>query len=189
MLDAFKIVVIVTGIQGSGKSTLFEFLKQQNYKVKADFFNTGERLRALNNEMNTWLSQGNMANDEVTNTIFKDYVCKNAAQFLVVDGYPRNNSQVSCFIESVSIKAKVVLIQLELPEDNTIKRLQNRKRNDDTTEAIKKRLETYHQVTLPAIYRLIEEINCSFLNIDASQPIENIQKQVLTYLQEELPFF
>ena len=68
------------------------------------------------------------------------------------------------------------VIDLEISKEETIKRLTKRGREDDTPEAIKKRLELFWQQTNPVIERAKQE--GVLLEIDGERPIEVIHQDI-----------
>ncbi|MFA5021622.1 MAG: nucleoside monophosphate kinase, partial [Patescibacteria group bacterium] len=133
----------------------------------------------LGKKVFTYVNAGHLVPDELTNKIVAERInqpdCRNG---FVLDGYPRNKSQLDYLNTITKID---FAIAIELDDKTAIKRLAGRlackcglsyhlqhnppkqpgicdkcggqlfKRDDDKPEAIKKRLEIYHQETKPLL--------------------------------------
>jgi adenylate kinase len=154
------------GPQGVGKGTQAELLAK-HYDIPA--ISTGDIFRynlknntPLGQEAKTFMNKGLLVPDELTNKIVKDRLAmEDAAKGWILDGYPRNTAQVEAL--------DTMLEELGTPLDNAIaltadrsvlmermtKRAEIEGREDDTPEAIAKRLDVYEHETAPIldIYR------------------------------------
>ena len=159
-----KMKVIFLGSQGSGKSTQAKLLAQ---KLNLPYIEMGQvfRDRAGNPDdlaakIKKALDLGNLVDDEVAITTLKDELKKPQFQNgYILDGYPRNSAQLAALEPDID---KVFYINVS--DEEAIKRLLLRRREDDTRKALQKRLEIYHNQTEPllAIFKQkgnIEEIN------------------------------
>lgn len=131
---------------------------------------------------------------------------------LILDGAPRNRQQLE-LIES-SLKAGLDrVIYLSISEEETVRRLDGRmvcrecganfnivtqppqeegkcdrcggdliRRSDETPEAIRQRLQVYRQQTAPLleIYRR----RGILIEVDGERPVEQIHKEIVSFLQE-----
>ena len=96
--------------------------------------------------------------DELTNSIVKDRLAQDdAANGWILDGYPRNASQVEALdamLEELGQHLDAV-VALEASRDVLLERMEKRAkeqgRSDDTPEVIAKRLETYEKETAPLL--------------------------------------
>ena len=96
--------------------------------------------------------------DELTNSIVKDRLAQDdAANGWILDGYPRNASQVEALdamLAELGQKLDAV-VALEASRDVLLERMAKRAkeqgRSDDTPEVIAKRLETYEKETAPLL--------------------------------------
>ena len=71
----------------------------------------------------------------------------------ILDGFPRNVSQAAFLeklLQELQLAADCVL-NLEVPDEVLVERLLARKRKDDNETTIRRRLEVYHQDTVPVI--------------------------------------
>ena len=104
---------------------------------------------------------------------------------IIFDGFPRNLEQYNFlknWLNQKQVTFDLVLV-LEISHQETIKRLALRKREDDTPEAIEKRLELYKLRTEPLIQEL-EKIT-TVKHVDGDRSIEDIQKDLIDIIQNE----
>lgn len=156
--------ILLIGPQGSGKSTQAEFLAEY---LKIPKISTGDIFRKIakqNSEEGRKIKQiqieGRLVDDETTAEVVKKKVSKdNCKNGFILDGYPRNLSQREIFDPGFD-----KVIYLKVPEEELIKRLMARSREDDTPGSIKTRLNLYYQQTRPLLdyYRnlgILTEVN------------------------------
>ena len=146
--------IIMIGGPGSGKSTYSEIITK---KLGIPHIYTGEMLRAISKQntedgrtVKKLLDQGKFAPTPMTIKIVKQRLEKPDAQKgYIFDGFPRSVEQAK-MMEEQGIEYDYV-INLVIPEEEIIKRLTARGREDDKPEIIKKRLATYEKETRPLL--------------------------------------
>lgn len=139
------------GPQGSGKSTQAEILAQH---LGLPRISTGDIFREIANEdseeglkIRQIMSEGKLIDDTETAKIAEARLQKDdCSNGFILDGYPRNLAQKQLFDPGFD---KVVY--LKVSDDEVIKRLIGRGRADDSTEAIKTRLNLYYEQTKPLL--------------------------------------
>lgn len=168
--------ILMIGPQGSGKSTQAELLA--NYlntpkistgdifrKIAEENSPEGERIREIQRS-------GKLVDDATTAEIVKKRLGEQDAQNgFILDGYPRNLAQRDLFDPQFD-----KVFYLNVPDEEVIKRLMNRGREDDTPESIKMRLNLYKDQTQPLLdyYKnlgILTEIN-------GTGPVEEIQNEI-----------
>jgi len=171
--------IIMIGGPGSGKSTYSKIITE---KLKIPHIYTGDMMRDLakqdtpeGKKVKDLMSQGKFAPLEVVVKAVKDRVSKPDAQNgYVFDGFPRNVEQAER-MKQEKIDYDYV-INLEVSEEEIIKRLTARGREDDKPEIIKKRLDVYQKETEP----LLNYYKDNIINIKAEGDTpENIAKNIL----------
>jgi len=146
--------IIIQGLPGSGKSTQCQILAEQ-YQIP----------QPLSDDLIK----------EVVELSLKDLI--NPDNW-VIDGYPRNIKQA----EEMEIKPDLI-ISLDTNEEEIIKRMINRKRQDDNPEIITQRLETEKQRFKPLENYLQEKFK--FCTIDGNSNITDIKNEVEAITKKE----
>lgn len=153
--------LILFGPPGSGKGT-------QSAKIIDKYglihLSTGDLLRSeianktpLGMEATKFMDQGLLVPDEVVIGMISTKLDANPeARGFIFDGFPRTTAQAEALDKLLALKktAISVVLSLEVPEDELIKRLLNRGktsgRSDDSTEdVVKARIVEYHSKTAP----------------------------------------
>ena len=163
-IDRPKIIMI--GGPGSGKSTYSEIITR---KLNIPHIYTGDMMRALaktntpdGQKVKDLLSKGQFAPLDIVINAVKDRLKKPDAQKgYVFDGFPRNVEQAER-MEEEGIEYDYV-VNLVVSEEEIIKRLTARGREDDKPEIIKKRLAVYEKETRP----LLDYYKNEIINIKA----------------------
>ena len=158
--------IIMIGGPGSGKSTYSEIITR---KLNIPHIYTGDMMRALaktntpdGQKVKDLLSKGQFAPLDIVINAVKDRVSKPDAQKgYVFDGFPRNVEQAER-MEEEGIEYDYV-VNLVVSEEEIIKRLTARGREDDKPEIIKKRLAVYEKETRP----LLDYYKNEIINIKA----------------------
>lgn len=153
--------LVLFGGPGSGKGT-------QSAKLIDDYglyhISTGELLRdhikrdtELGRIAASYINNGNLIPDELMISILEDVLDneERVKRGVVLDGFPRTVAQAEALEVVMRKRGTAVhgVIGLEVPDEELIKRLLKRAqiegRADDNEEAIKKRLDVYHNTTMP----------------------------------------
>jgi adenylate kinase len=162
----------------------------------------------LKEHVDSIINKGNLVPDELTVKILKERISKpDCNNGFILDGFPRNLNQAN-LLEDITKINKVIEIEISDKEsikrlsgrvscekckegynlitepkpknpnfcDKCIGRLIQRA--DDNTEAIKKRLHTYHQETEP----ILEKYKHITIKINGEQNIEEITEEIINRL-------
>lgn len=172
--------LILIGIQGAGKSTQGNLLSE---KLKVPYLSTGHIFRELAKEhtplgrhIKEVMHAGYLISDARTLEIVNEYLSRPQYETgYILDGFPRTLGQAKDFSNGVD-----GVIYLKVSDKEALWRLAYRegeKRDDDTLQAIKKRIELFHIVTEPVLeyYRHHHKLH----EVDGEQPIEHIHKAIL----------
>jgi len=161
--------LLFLGPPGAGKGTQAALISDANSYLH---LSTGELLRKeidsdtyLGKQVKDIMNKGELVSDQLVLEIVKQNLDKDNNGW-ILDGYPRNLSQVNSlndFLIKINQPLELVLY-LDIPDEILIKRLLLRGRKDDNEETIKTRLEIYKATTEPLIeyYKslsLLEYIN------------------------------
>jgi adenylate kinase len=151
-------MILLMGIAGAGKSMQGRILADEHGYA---WISTGEILRVLvTGKRRQEMLKGNLLSDgEIIEIIDKVFDMIDTTQEFVLDGFPRTIPQADWLTNQVK-KGRFELhciINLEASNDTIIERLTSRGRQDDTPEAISRRIEEYSVVTRPILEHFREE--------------------------------
>ena len=155
--------MLIVGPAGSGKGTQSKRISEELGIVA---ISTGDIFREnikgqteLGKEAQRYVDAGELVPDSVTNRMVEDRLSwKDAEDGFLLDGYPRNRTQVAALdemLERLEVELDVVL-ELTADREELISRLKGRAaaegREDDADEgAIRRRLELFETETAPMI--------------------------------------
>ncbi|ELS00556.1 adenylate kinase family protein [Xenococcus sp. PCC 7305] len=150
--------LIFLGPPGAGKGTQALILSDL-YQIP--HISTGDILRAavkaetpLGIKARSYMDQGELVPDDLILDLIKERLRQSDTRGgWILDGFPRNVSQAAFLAEllqELHLAADCVL-NLEVPDEVLVERLLSRKRKDDNETTIRRRLEVYHQDTVPVI--------------------------------------
>ncbi|HEY7179180.1 MAG TPA: adenylate kinase [Gaiella sp.] len=156
--------LLVLGPQGSGKGTQAARLSETH---GIPHVSTGEMFRAaigagteLGRRVEPILASGDLVPDDLTVSLIRERLAEpDAERGFVLDGFPRNTAQAEALDEMlVEIGRELhAVLFFALDEEIAVERLRRRGRDegreDDTPEAIERRLRLYHEQTEPVVER------------------------------------
>lgn len=152
--------LVIMGPQGSGKGTQAALLAE---RLDVPTISTGDLFRShmaakddLGELARSYTSRGELVPDEVTNAMVRRRLAEpDVAEGFILDGYPRNCFQLD---ELDDILAELGgrldgVIELTAEREELMARMKHRAevehREDDTDEAIARRLDIYAEQTAP----------------------------------------
>lgn len=105
-------------------------------------------------------------------------------EHIIADAVVRRTSQAEAFDEAMKFYGRdnYHVVVMELSEESTLKRLLARGRNDDTEEAIKRRLAWYQADVLPSL-KVLENRGAHIHHIDGEPDVDTIHKSILAALE------
>jgi adenylate kinase len=199
--------ILIIGAPGAGKGTQSSRLTEE-YDI--EHVTTGDALRA-NKDMETehgtpreYMEAGELVPDEVVNEIVREAL--ESAGGFVLDGYPRNESQVE-YLEGITdldvvlhldVDREILVdrltgrrvdpetgenyhVEFDMPDDEEVRdRLEQR--DDDEEETVRERLRVFEESTLAVIdhYRDHEE----YVEIDGEQSPDEVWEDVKSAVDE-----
>lgn len=185
--------IIIFGAPGSGKGTQSERIIE---KYNLHHISTGELLRdhiARKTELgivaDSYCSRGQLIPDDLMIDILAHTIDNNpeVSKGLILDGFPRTIPQARALKKLLAERGMKIdsVIGLEVPEDELVDRLlkrgQESGRSDDNLDTINKRLEVYHNQTLPLRDYYINE--GKYRPIHASGSIDEIFNRIAEVIE------
>jgi adenylate kinase len=170
--------LVLIGIQGAGKSTQGNYLSEQ-YKIP--YLSSGHIFREMAKEktqIGRWLKEtinsGALVPDDRTLEIILTYLEKpEYANGYILDGFPRTVVQAEAFNGGVD---KVIF--LDVSDKEALWRIAGRvsDRADETLQAIKKRIDSFHEYTRPVVdyYRQQGKL----IVVDGELDIESVSRDI-----------
>lgn len=177
-------MIILMGVAGAGKSMQGKLLADEHGYA---WVSTGEILRVLvTGKRRRQMLQGRLLSDEEMIKIL-DRVLDliDTTQEFVLDGFPRTVPQADWLMNQAAEGRfrLTAVVHLKASEAVVRQRLTDRGRIDDTDEAIAKRFEEYHNVTLPIIDHFRKE-GVEVDDVDASQAPRAVHDQIVSYIDD-----
>lgn len=175
-------MIIFFGPAGAGKSVQGQILAARN---GWRWLSAGQLLRdthdlKLLKEMQT----GALVNSDRVNEIMGEAL-KRASNIdqVVLDGFPRQLGQAQWLVESQPDHHRAIglVIVLEVPRSELIKRLEVRGRVDDTPEAIDERLRIYRTEIYPILTYLTEK-GVRIVHIDGTGTVGQVHDRIMEEL-------
>jgi adenylate kinase len=164
--------LVILGRQGSGKGTQSERIAEAFGCIHVS---TGDMLRAavaegteLGRQAGDVMEAGGLVSDDIMNGIVAERLAKDdiAASGVLLDGFPRTADQADTLEHVLADLGHVLTlaINLDVPVEVVTRRMLARRREDDTPEAIERRLSLYEEQTAPLLdwfarHELLETVN------------------------------
>jgi len=150
--------MIFIGPPGAGKGTQAERIVQ---KYNVAHLSTGDMLRAARDakteiglEADKYMSTGQLVPDSVVIGIIAERLkTADCQKGFLLDGFPRTIAQAEA-LDQMLAENKMpldVVLELKVPEEELFNRLAGRGRADDQPEAIRQRLTSYSNQTMPLL--------------------------------------
>lgn len=182
--------LLIVGPQGAGKGTQAALLAES---LGIPHVSTGDIFRAnlagrteLGRLAKKYMDAGELVPDEVTQEMVADRVSRpDAEPGFLLDGFPRNMQQADWLTELLDgMHTPIqVMVLLTAPDEVLLERMLTRGRDDDTVEAINRRLAIYHRETTP----LIDYYGNRVVHVDGVGQVDEVHQRLLSAVQNALP--
>jgi len=175
-------MIVFFGPAGAGKSVQGQLLAaRMNWR----WLSAGQVLRDSHDmAIQKELTSGQLvAHDTVTKVMGEAISRATNVDRLILDGFPRKLEQAQWLIDSQPEhnRAVAMVIVLEVPRDELLKRLEIRGRADDTPEAIDQRLTIYRQEMYP-ILNFFTEQNIPIAHIEGVGTVGQVHDRIVAEL-------
>ena len=147
--------ILILGPQGCGKGTQAAILSE---KLGIPQFSMGKILRTAAEKdasIRAIQEKGELVPDEIVHRALVERLAQpDVANGYIIDAFPRSEGQYRSSEHDISPTAVIVI---NVPREVSLERMQSRarieKRDDDTPDAMMRRLEIYEEDTKPIIER------------------------------------
>ncbi len=180
--------VVLFGPPGAGKGTQAALLKE---RLGLAHFSTGEEFRRhiasgtpLGVRIRAIVESGELVPDDIVLDVVKQALSSQEFRNgCVFDGFPRTLEQAQALDRLLAEMSSAidVVLTIEVPEDELIRRMIQRGRSDDTEEVIRERLRVYQQRTAPVLNYYAEQGKLERIAGDAS--IEQVHTRIRQVLE------
>jgi adenylate kinase len=176
-------MIVFFGPAGAGKSVQGQILAaRQGWR----WLSAGQILRDTHDpEIVQTMHEGKLIPHELITRIMGDAIAKAGdIDQLILDGFPRELPQAEWLVNSKTDHGRDIglVVVLEVPREELLKRLAIRGRVDDTPEAIDQRLAIYRQEMYPVL-GLFSDQHIPVVHIDGVGTVGEIHDRVYAELQ------
>lgn len=176
-------MIVFFGPAGAGKSVQGQLLAARN---GWRWLSAGQLLRDTHDiELIKEMQTGQLVTPEKVNALMGEALKRSAnIDRVVLDGFPRQLSQAKWLIESrpEHERSVALVIVLEVPRNELLKRLEVRGRVDDTPEAIDERLKIYRTEMYPVLSYLTEQ-GVNIAHIDGTGSVGQVHDRIMDELE------
>ena len=214
-----SLIIVLLGAPGAGKGTQAQKLAS---RLGLTHLSTGDVLRdavqretSLGKQVREIMESGELVPDQLVSEIVRERINEvRFSQGVVLDGYPRNLSQVE-FLEQVTRGKIIVPVNIHVDTEQLMKRLTGRRycqncgrmcnicfsppekegvcnvcgseltqRRDDLEEVVRERLRVYREHTAPAIGFYSRK--SGYLQVNGNRDPERVSEDIERRLKQEL---
>jgi len=175
-------MIVFFGPAGAGKSVQGQILAARN---GWRWLSAGQLLRDTKDiELIRKMQTGKLVDPQTVNELMTDAIKRaHKVDNIILDGYPREMSQAKWLIEKRTHHGRDIklVVVLEVPKSELMKRLEVRGRVDDTPEAIDERLRIYRTEMYPILTYLTEQ-NVNIVHIDGVGTVGQVHDRIMEEL-------
>jgi adenylate kinase len=177
--------LVLIGIQGAGKSTQGNLLSE---KYNIPYLSSGHIFREMakdKSQLGRWLKEtlnaGALVQDDTALEIVLTYLEKpEYANGYILDGFPRTVPQAEALNSGVDH-----VIFIDVSDKEALWRIAGRitDREDETLQAIRKRIELFHEVTVPVIDYY--EHQGKLVKVDGEQDVDGVFAEIVSQIEKK----
>ena len=174
--------IILFGPPGCGKGTQATFISES---LSIPHLSTGDMLRSavssgseIGLKAKNIMESGGLVSDQIVLSIVEERIEKHDCEKgFILDGFPRTVNQAEKLDLLLSTNHELdFVLNIKVDEEEIIKRLIDRSREDDKPDIIKNRFKTYNLETQPLI-PFYEKRKILF-NVNGMQEIEKVSEDI-----------
>lgn len=175
-------MIVFFGPAGAGKSVQGQMLAARN---GWRWLSAGQLLRDTRDpELFAQMQTGGLVDPNKVNQLMGEAIKRSATiDRVILDGFPRSMPQAEWLVGSVSHHGRDIklVVVLEVPKSELLKRLEVRGRADDTPEAIDQRMKIYRTEMYPILSYLTEE-GVNIVHIDGTGTVGQVHDRIMEEL-------
>ena len=175
-------MIILMGLAGSGKSTQGQMLAEATGKV---WLSAGQVLRDTGDpEVKAIQARGELVPNDMIERLMIDGMLKavREGKDVIIDGFPRDVEQAEWLAENLASVMKIVVI-IDVPKDELLRRLELRGRADDTREAIEERFRVVEQ-NIYSVCEILKSSGICIKNVNGLGTPEEVFERVKLAISE-----
>lgn len=176
-------MIVFFGPAGAGKSIQGQMLSARH---RWRWLSTGQMFRdSKDPEIHRILGTGELISDEQTYSVVKEALDEaQDLDHLIIDGFPRTRAQaewMTAEMPKIDRNIKMVVV-LEVPESEIVKRLSVRGRKEDTPDIIRKRMNIYRKEMYP-ILSYFAEHGVQIVHLDGTGTVGEVHDRIQTEIE------
>jgi adenylate kinase len=176
-------MVIFFGPMGAGKSVQGQILSARH---GWRWLSAGQLLRDTHDpELLKVMSTGALVDEDTVNKVVLDAIQRSKnIERLVLDGFPRTLEQAKWLVESQPEHERAVelVVVLEVPQSELLRRLRLRGRADDQPDVIEKRMSVYRKEIYPILTYLTDK-HIRIVHIDGMGTVGQVHDRIQAELE------
>jgi adenylate kinase len=177
-------MIVFFGPAGAGKTVQGNLLAARN---DWRWLGAGQLLRdSRDPELLARMSTGKLVDPEIVNRVMAEALARanDKVKKVILDGYPRQLEQAKWLLENKQLHNRDIdlVIVLEVPRSEILRRLDVRGRMDDTPEIIDERLRIYRQEMYPVL-NYFNEHGVRIAHIDGTGTVGQVHDRIMEEIE------
>lgn len=176
-------MILFFGPPGAGKSVQGQLLAARH---GWRWLSSGQLLRDKHDPaLAAQLATGQLTDADTVNQVMAEALKRSHdIEHVIVDGFPRQLEQAQWLVDSQPQHGRSIglVIVLEVPKDELVRRLKLRGRSDDTEAVIEQRLHIYRTEIYPILSYLTEQ-KIHIAHIDGNDSVGQVHDKIETEIE------